>query len=94
MWHHCNVFPGSRKWINIASYQAAWAAYASPDLPSYVVDDEIGSYGSSGQGPWPFVAIDLEKNVPIGSLKLVIQQSMYIFSRLLKPKQFPKLDEY
>ena len=94
MWRHYNDISGSRKWVNIANNQVVWTAYTTPDLPSYVVDGKMNSYGSSGQGPWPFVAIDLKSNVPIGSLTLLIQQGKCISSRLLRPKQYPKLDEY
>ena len=39
-----------------------------------MVDGDLDTYGSSGDGPWPFVALDLEKNVPVGSLTLLIKQ--------------------
>ena len=85
------LFAGSRKWLNIATNQIAWASYTSSAAPSKIVDGDQGSYGSSGEGPGPFVAVDLGKNVPVGTLIFIIKKGELYIDLLIWPswKSYP-----
>ena len=60
--------------MNIATDQTAWGSYTTSAPPLNMVDGNLETYGSSGDGQWPFVALDLENNVPVGSLTFLIKQ--------------------
>ena len=64
-------FIGSKLWDNIAFNQSAWASYPSSSLPaSQAVDGDVMTSGHTGVGSWPFLAIDMASNLPVGMVTL------------------------
>ena len=66
---------------NIALDQPAWAAYPSTSSPaSHIVHGNTTTRGDSGVGALPFLAVDLDNNVPVGTVSLLFVSSKWLSS--------------
>ena len=63
------LFADPKKWDNMALNKPAWTSNTVPSSPAIqAVDGDIATSAITGSAVLPFLAVDLQSNMPVGTV--------------------------